>query len=108
MARNRLIAQKIAFWAILPTGGQAITMKISVLQSKQKLFLAPTGATFTIETRRNILGKQEIIKSGGNYGKKKKKIKKQTKKQKKKKNKKKNEKQKKKTKKKNKEKQQKK
>jgi hypothetical protein len=64
------IAQKIAFrpfWAIfdhMPTVGQAITMQILMFQSKQKLFLTPTGVSYNIETRKYILGKQEQTKSG--------------------------------------------
>ena len=55
------------FWAIfdhIPTVGQAITMHILVFQSKQKLFLTPTGASNNIETREYILGKQQQTKSG--------------------------------------------
>ena len=48
----------------MPTVGQAITMQILMFQSKQKMFLAPTGASYNIVTRKHIFGKQEQTKLG--------------------------------------------
>ena len=63
------LAQKLAFWPFwaifdqMPTVGQAITMPVFMFQSKQKMFLAPTGASYNIATRKHIFGKQEQTKN---------------------------------------------
>ena len=39
-------------------------MHILVVPSKQKLFLTPTGASYNIESKTDMWGKQEQTKSG--------------------------------------------